>query len=504
MKGHTRRFRYLKTKGVLFVLAWNSVFYSTVLLSPHVKTFLFHQLVPTVQLSLYILPAVVADLYLGRHRALLWGTLATWVALVAVSMITALSGSGTITQQQHLIPVYCATLVSAGRILFQSNVVQYGADQLPEGSSDEFSSFVHWFVFTEMFGETTGFILSHFVPLPWSSLVLTAVFSLLLVLLHCCSDSCFSKEPPNKSAYSIIYQVLKYAWKHKFPERRAFMYWDEKPLSRMDLGKGCNGGPFTCEQVEDVKVFLRLVGKIVIFLGILFSQLYHFFYIETYQVLYVHLGLADSSILSKLSAAKQVKAAVCFIYVAFHEFVAIPLFRRCVPSILKRLWVSLLLLFLSTISSLAIDIVGHAITPNKTATCFLNLNTTSSSDALTGLAGPTPYVILVPHVLSSLGFVIAYISSLEFVLAQAPLAFRGLCIGVFFSVLGGGYLFSALTVLFPIHFKYQHSTTSQVSCGTAYLLMITLIGAAGLAFFTMVAFKYKYRERGGSLNQSGT
>ena len=57
----------------------------------------------------------------------------------------------------------------------------------------------------------------------------------------------------------IIYQVLKFAAKHKAPlNRSALTYWEEDVPSRMDLGKSRYGGPFTTEQVEDVKSILRL------------------------------------------------------------------------------------------------------------------------------------------------------------------------------------------------------------------------------------------------------
>ncbi len=57
-----------------------------------------------------------------------------------------------------------------------------------------------------------------------------------------------------------MYRVLKFAAKHKAPlNRSALTYWEEDVPSRMDLGKSKYGGPFTTEQVEDVKTILRLL-----------------------------------------------------------------------------------------------------------------------------------------------------------------------------------------------------------------------------------------------------
>uniref|UniRef100_A0A1X7SEF2 Uncharacterized protein n=1 Tax=Amphimedon queenslandica TaxID=400682 RepID=A0A1X7SEF2_AMPQE len=63
----------------------------------------------------------------------------------------------------------------------------------------------------------------------------------------------------------LIVRVLCYARKHKYPENRsALTYWEEKAPSRLDLGKDKYGGPFTEEEVEDVKTILRLIPLVVV------------------------------------------------------------------------------------------------------------------------------------------------------------------------------------------------------------------------------------------------
>ena len=66
----------------------------------------------------------------------------------------------------------------------------------------------------------------------------------------------------------LIYTVLKYSWKHKVPERRsAFTYWEEHIPARIDLGKSKYGGPFTTEEVEDTKTFLRILLLLLSLVG---------------------------------------------------------------------------------------------------------------------------------------------------------------------------------------------------------------------------------------------
>ena len=68
-----------------------------------------------------------------------------------------------------------------------------------------------------------------------------------------------------KLAIKLIYEVLNYAQKNKYPRlRSAFTYIDEEQPSRLDFGKQYKfGGPFTEEEVEDVKTVSRLMPLLV-------------------------------------------------------------------------------------------------------------------------------------------------------------------------------------------------------------------------------------------------
>ena len=47
----------------------------------------------------------------------------------------------------------------------------------------------------------------------------------------------------------------------------AFTYCEENTPTQLDLGKEQYGGPFTTEEVEDVKTFLRLILLLVTLFG---------------------------------------------------------------------------------------------------------------------------------------------------------------------------------------------------------------------------------------------
>ena len=66
----------------------------------------------------------------------------------------------------------------------------------------------------------------------------------------------------------LIFQVLNYTRKNKYPRlRSALTYIDEEHPSRIDFGKHKFGGPFTEEEVEDVKTVYRLTPLLVAAFG---------------------------------------------------------------------------------------------------------------------------------------------------------------------------------------------------------------------------------------------
>ena len=71
-------------------------------------------------------------------------------------------------------------------------------------------------------------------------------------------------EPVMQNPYKLAYEVIKYTIKNKHPQcRSAFTYWEGELPSRIDFGKNKYGGPFTTEQVEDVKMFSHVLALVV-------------------------------------------------------------------------------------------------------------------------------------------------------------------------------------------------------------------------------------------------
>ena len=157
--------------------------------------------------------------------------------------------------------------------------------------------------------------------------------------------------------------MLNYARKNKYPRRRsALTYWEESAPSRLDLGKDKYGGPFTEEEVEDVKTFLRFLPLLVCTFGFTavtivipsFKAL-----TNTSKVILINScllqenGISHMTISILLVAYKVVFSKCCYKYV---------------PSMLKRIGLGLCLLLLCMMALVAMDLQDYNTANNCTLT----------------------------------------------------------------------------------------------------------------------------------------
>ncbi|XP_064403776.1 solute carrier family 15 member 4-like [Halichondria panicea] len=300
-----------------------------------------------------------------------------------------------------------------GGIACLVTALQLGLDQMPDASSANITSFIAWFVFSIALGAWTldtgfrafaCFIRSHMQP----EIFWTQVFSLVPVIamsVICCSlfllaPKWMTIEPNCPQSIKTIYQVLKFAAKHKAPlNRSALTYWEEDVPSRMDLGKSRYGGPFTTEEVEDVKTFFKiLIMSLPIF--IISCSLSPKVYMERLHGFTTRFE-ADLVLMVTYSPA-WVIIIMTFVY----EFAIYPLLRNRLPSILKRIGIISFLIFILNSVEL---VLATAI-----SSCSLNLS---------------PWSDIAYSVIFSCIVVFLLTTILEFVCAQSPYKMRGLLLG---------------------------------------------------------------------------
>ena len=166
--------------------------------------------------------------------------------------------------------------------MFDAVGIQFGMDQMAEASSDQISAFTHWYYWSMniqalammcalLFMETCTvqaqvdslkfaakyvFFYAFIVLL---ALQLLATFAATLSLYKLKKQ--LTIEPTGRNPFTTVYKVLQYMPGSTSALRDAVpspIYWEEDIPPRIDLGKSKYGGPFTTEEVEDVKTFLLL------------------------------------------------------------------------------------------------------------------------------------------------------------------------------------------------------------------------------------------------------
>jgi peptide/histidine transporter 3/4 len=105
----------------------------------------------------------------------------------------------------------------------------------------------------------------------------------------------------------------------------------------------------------------------------------------------------------------------------------------------------------------------------------------------------SPYLLLIPKIFEAASYIIFTISLFEFIIAQSPQTMKGILIGLFYTLRFG---LVGLFLLVEYHAFGKYPTHGYVlNCAIAHHLEITLIGLLSLFVYTIVAYKYKLRER---------
>ncbi len=503
---------WVKSKGAVLALAWNSLTVNIVTLLVLVPMALDRVATPQIAavtgiliqylclVLLYPFTGWLADVYFGRYKVIrtsLWLIWAGMVATAASLCLRYVTGDSYATIS-YVVFVIALIVVECGLAGFKNNIVVYGADQQVESSSQELGAYAHWFTFTFM-------IAYGIVYFPYSCIFESrqdAVLALTLVFtvstsVALCLDFCFKDwlviEPGKVNPIKIIYQVVNYARKNKHPRlRSAFTYDIDKIPSRIDLAKQQYGGPFTSEQVEDVKTFLRILG-VLLPTGSL--AITFFGGIESLRLLSNQIRHTnDCSVDDMLNGSFAFLSAI--IVLPLHNFVIYPVFRNFVPRILVRIGIGFLFYIAGFGTLLSIDVIGRTNLLDKT-----NVTTATFNDTcLFSTLPPSPLLdvsnqwLVLPALLFAFGFAISNSALYEFILAQSPYRMKGLLMGLRYG-LEGAYGVIAVAFQTPFRFGSIHISVAFPSCSSLYLLVITVLILALLVWYVLVARLYKKRDR---------
>ena len=316
----------------------------------------------------------------------------------------------------------------------------------------------------------------------------------------------FYIERAGLNPFKNIYKVLKYSWKHKVPEHcSAFTYWEEDIPCRIDLGKNKYGGPFTNEEVEDTKTFLRIIPLLLCLFG-------------------YHLAGDGYSAPLQLQRTSCPSLPVLLLIVVnpLHmstlvAVVAIPLYRLVIRSnykgilLLTRMWMGLFLCLVQVTVYINI-VLNHDTTYwqehhsrlslvyetshySPTSICFV-IRTQATNVSLginDDLVDNTYLWFIIPQLLNGLSSLIVSMTVFEFICAQAPRTTQGLLIGLWYATFSIRYL--AVGFLDNLIIERR----SWLICeGVKWFLILV-----SLVLFSCVSRRYHYQQRDEIVNVQG-
>ena len=318
-------------------------------------------------------------------------------------------------------------------------------------------------------------------------------------------------EPAGNNPYIMVYKVLKYTWKHKCPERRsAFTYWEEDIPPRIDLGKSKYGGPFTTEEVEDVKTFLLLLLVLISLFGFHLAG-------NGYSLLqHLNCKLCPSAIVHDgVSVSPNILQTVTvLVSVPILHSAILPRFHRYIPNMLHRLGIGVVLVFFQQLAEMVIVLASWEdygtcpplITSNHSLFNFAPIGDCGgshmyfivgnkcTSQALHKYCGHGDELFLwslVPIATHAIGYNLVFMTALEFISAQAPLKMKGLLVTFWYALSSQRYLVQAVILLF-----IDKEKVLLIFYGVkASLILLSVV------LYCCVAKHYRYRLRDEVVNE---
>ena len=484
---------------------------------------------------LYPLLGWLADVYFTRYKFVLLGTITTVVSTVLIIISASLFLAYPNARAIFVLAGVAIAIGLVGLGMFESTAIQFGMDQMLEASSQQLATFIQWYYWSRFIGIEiitlcTAAVLVYFSrcsisldttdtdkiydslrPYYFEITCTFALFVAILQLVCACIVICllisskkhFNIDKTGDHPLKLIFKVLQYAWKHKCPEKRsAFTYWEEDIPPRIDLGKNKYGGPFTTEEVEDTKTFFSILLLLFSLLGFHLSG-------HGYSVIdqlmrhqcpsnWIMLLLVDPSILT---------ASIILLAIPFYQLIK---HCRCCnwkyhPNMLKRMGIGLVcsLLKEAIVITIQATMAGsnhsqcHHFDNVTADSCYFlssKLNVTGQCSTISNATdnffhckeNDFPFLLLlIPNTFQGLSFLLVFMTTLEFICAQAPLRLKGLLIGIWYALLATNYLFVEIPEIYTINdetWKIFHSVK-------AFFVFLSLMT------FLCVSKRYNYRLR---------
>ena len=489
----------------------------------------------------YPLLGYIADVCLTRYRTLKCSfiflivgcTIGLLLSLVIIfaSLTSKFEEKSLSINNMYIFLLPITVLITTGVGLFEANALQFGLDQLLEAPTPKLIAFIHWYYWTHNAVQlvvmyfTIGWLpiektirasSRHEADIINDTLITVLVITLglaavgSLVLLHK-SKRHLHILRAGLNPFKNIYKVLKYSWNHKVPEHRsAFTYWEEDIPRRINLGKNKYGGPFTNEEVEDTKTFLRILPLLLCLFG-------------------YHLAGDGYSAPDQLQRTSCPSLPVLLLIVlnplhmsTLVVVVGIPLYRLIINKcsryikkvrMLTKMWMGLYLSLVQVVfyiivvinhdskywsqhNSIAYVLKKHQFYQYSPKFACMNIRFRPFNNSYETTDNPVDNTYLwfiIPQLLNGLSSLLVSMTVFEFICAQAPRTTQGLLIGLWYATFSIRYLLVGLVDAF----LFEKTSWLIFEGVKVFLILVSLV------LFSCVSRRYRYRQRDEIVNVQG-
>ena len=416
---------------------------------------------------LFPLFGLLADVKVGRYISIVTGVYLSFLSWIIAGLAVIIKTLSHYNVLMLIISGVAYLLQVIGYSFIRSNIVQFNIDQAIGASGDELSTIIYWhsllltsILCIVVIGKC---LINQFVIV---SYVLSGVAVSMVIVTNFLFKHWLDTTSHIVNPVQLIAKVLNYARKNKYPRNRsALTYWENNYPSRLDLGKNKYGGPFTEEQVENVKVVIRLVPLFICIVGLSFAR----------NINWTSFYKSDE---------KSTYFAACFVFedsfpflvgallILLYQLIINPYFHKYIPSMLKRIGVGLVFSLFTTIYSVIMLACKN----------YFLFDITSYK------------VVIVSDIFYGTATALIIPTSLAFTIAQSPHEMRGLMVGLWYAARGVGYIFN---INIKYIFECENDTTSQC---LYYFIVKSVIVLIILIVFLVLAKHYKLRVRENEVN----
>ena len=248
-------------------------------------------------------------------------------------------------------------------------------------------------------------------------------------------------------------------------------YYQNTYPSKIDFGKIQYGGPFTNEQVEDTKTVLRLLVLLASLVG------FHLSSDGFYTANYILCKKCPSSLilLYFISNPSFISNFITLFGILLIHLLRKISFTKYFPIMKKRMWIGILFLFLHELVSLIIsnqivhttlecefyDEQRKHVSHSSSQICYFSLiqfanntewNTTDCVSYCSIFTSDNTLMwLLLPQILHGFGYMLVFLTVLEFICAQAPFRLNGFMVGIWYAMLSIKYFITTIDTAIVYH-----------------------------------------------------